>query len=410
MCWRQLGTTLTNTYQAGEPISGNEIWQGAKALRDFLSAKSDEIEAARRLTPEVVAAMHEKGLFRLNMPEIWGGPELTSMAQVEVIEEISQGDASAGWCLMIGCDSGLYSGYLEDSVARELYPRLDMVQAGWVYPVGQLHEIDDGYSLKKAQWAFGSGSTHADLIAAGCIVFKDGQPKLRENGEPDTRVVIAKRDRWEVLDTWYTTGLRGTGSNDYTTVDDEMFVPREHTFSWNEFDSEPRREGVLWRKPDALLRKMPGIPLGVARAAIDYSIDVLKDKVEIPSQKAYRDMPRIQTAIAEAEMRLGAARSYVFSSLETQWHKIEEHKALTKRERVDVWASRLNAFQTARDVVRILFDAIGGSAIYAQKSPLDRALRDTQTMCQHLVGQYKTLELSGALLLGDSDSSPHVML
>ena len=96
MCWRQLGTTLTNTYQAGEPISGSEIWQGAKALRDFLSAKSDEIEAARRLTPEVVAAMHEKGLFRLNMPEIWGGPELTSMAQVEVIEEISQGDASAG--------------------------------------------------------------------------------------------------------------------------------------------------------------------------------------------------------------------------------------------------------------------------------------------------------------------------
>lgn len=405
---------MTTTHQIGKPISGGEIWQGAKDLRAFLSSKSDEIESARRLTPEVVNAMHDKGLFRLNMPEIWGGPELSSMEQVEIIEEVSQGDASAGWCLMIGCDSGLYSGYLEDSVARELYPRLDMVQAGWVYPVGQLHEASDGYRLKKAQWAFGSGSTHADLIAAGCIVFKDGEPKLRDNGEPDTRVVIAKREQWEVLDTWYTTGLCGTGSNDYTIIGDEMFVPREHTFSWNEFDTEPRREGLLWRKPDTLLRKMPGIPLGVARAAIDFSIDTLKDKVEIPSQKAYRDIPRVQSAIAEAEMRLGAARSYVFSSLEVQWQKIEQGKALSKKERVDVWASRLNAFQTARDVVRLLYDTVGGSAIYAnslqKKRPLDRALRDTQTMCQHLVGQYKTLEMSGALLLGESDTSPHVML
>ena len=405
---------MTTTHQIGKPISGGEIWQGAKDLRAFLSSKSDEIETARRLTPEVVNAMHDKGLFRLNMPEMWGGPELSSMEQVEIIEEISQGDASAGWCLMIGCDSGLYSGYLEDSIARELYPRLDMVQAGWVYPVGQLHEASDGYRLKKAQWAFGSGSTHADLIAAGCIVFKDGEPKLRDNGEPDTRVVIAKREQWEVLDTWYTTGLCGTGSNDYTIIGDEMFVPREHTFSWNEFDTEPRREGLLWRKPDTLLRKMPGIPLGVARAAIDFSIDTLKDKVEIPSQKAYRDIPRVQSAIAEAEMRLGAARSYVFSSLEVQWQKIEQGKALSKKERVDVWASRLNAFQTARDVVRLLYDTVGGSAIYAnslqKKRPLDRALRDTQTMCQHLVGQYKTLEMSGALLLGESDTSPHVML
>ena len=113
-------------------------------------------------------------------------------------------------------------------------------------------------------------------------------------------------------------------------------------------------------------------------------------------------------------MRLGAARSYVFSSLEVQWQKIEQGKALSKKERVDVWASRLNAFQTARDVVRLLYDTVGGSAIYTnslqKKRPLDRALRDTQTMCQHLVGQYKTLEMSGALLLGESDTSPHVML
>ena len=136
-------------HQEGKPLSGGEIWAGAKNLRSFLKDRSDEIEAARRLPAEVVSAMHDKGLFRLNMPKIWGGPELTSMEQVEVIEEISQGDASAGWCLMIGCDTGIYSGYLDDTVARSLYPRLDMVQAGWVWPAGQAHEVDGGYRLAK---------------------------------------------------------------------------------------------------------------------------------------------------------------------------------------------------------------------------------------------------------------------
>ncbi len=392
--------------QVGEPLSGGDIWENAKDLRQFLADKSDDIEEARRLTPDVVSAMKEAGLFRMNMPRIWGGPEMTSMEQVEVIEEISRGDASAGWCLMIGCDSGLYSGFLEDSVARKLFPRLDMVQAGWVYPMGQAHETDGGYKVKKGQWAFCSGSTHTDNIAAGCTIFKNGEPKLGENGLPEWRIVIAPKDQWDVQDTWHTTGLRGTASNDYTIKGEEMFVPAEHTFSF----VEPKRDGTLWVKPDTLLRKMSGIPLGVARAAIDFAIGTLKDKVEMPTFKPYRSNPRVQSSIAEAEMMLGAARSYVFKSLETQWAKLEKGEALTEKERADVWMSRLNAFQSAREIVRILYDTVGGSAIYAQKGPLDRAMRDTTTMCQHLVGQRKTSEIVGALLLEDDSTTKHPML
>ncbi len=383
--------------QEGKPLSSGEIWENAKALRDFLKSKSDDIENARRLTPEVVTAMKDAGLFRMIMPKIWGGPELSSMEQVEVIEEISRGDASAGWCLMIGCDSGLYSGFMEDSVARELYPRLDMVQAGWVYPVGQAHETGDGYTVKKAQWAFCSGSTHTDRIAAGCIVFKDGAPKLNEARLPEWRIMVAPVDQWEIQDTWHTTGLCGTASNDYTIKGEEMFVPREHSFTFK----EPHREGPLWNAPDALLRKMSGIPLGTARAAIDFATDILKDKVEKPSGTPYKAIPRVQTAVAEAEMMLGAARSYVFSSLETQWRKLARGEALTEKDRADVWMSRLNAFQSARSVVQLIYDTVGGSAIYAQKGPFDRAMRDTMTMCQHIAGQRKGAEAVGALLLGD---------
>ena len=78
----------------------------------------------------------------------------------------------------------------------------------------------------------------------------------------------------------------------------------------------------------------------------------------------------------------------------------------TAAERAAGWLSRLNAFQSARTITRTLYDTIGGSAVYARQTPFDRYLRDAETMCQHIVGQEKGLELVGEMLLrGDGVSS-----
>jgi indole-3-acetate monooxygenase len=108
-------------------------------------------------------------------------------------------------------------------------------------------------------------------------------------------------------------------------------------------------------------------------------------------------------------MMLGAARSYVFSSLNRQSERLEKAEKPTERERADVWLARVNVCHEARQVIRMLFDALGGAAIYTQKGPLDRALRDAETWCQHLVGQRHTLEWVGALLV-NSDERPNPML
>ena len=73
---------------------------------------------------------------------------------------------------------------------------------------------------------------------------------------------------------------------------------------------------------------------------------------------------------------LAAARSYVFTSLEAQWKKLERDEPLTVEERADSWLSRTHAFQKGRDVVSLLYDTIGAGAIYSEKSSFDRHLRD----------------------------------
>src|SRR5207244_7266779 len=132
-------------------------------------------------------------------------------------------------------------------------------------------------------------------------------------------------------------------------------VPEERTFS---FQQPPKRAGTLWRKPDTFLRKMSGIPLGIARDAIDTVTQIVSQKVDVNDGCRYRDLPRVQSAIAQAEGLYGAAKSYVMSSLETQWQRLDAGQELTKAERAHVWLARTSAFQSARRIVELMYDSI----------------------------------------------------
>jgi alkylation response protein AidB-like acyl-CoA dehydrogenase len=387
------------------PVDAGAIKHNARLVAEEIRDRdlSTEFDRLRKLPEDIVAALRAAGIFRMNMPRSWGGPELTPMDQVEVIETLSWGDASVGWCSFIWCDSGIYSGYLEDDVARALYPDLDMAQSGWVYPGGGAERVDGGYRLS-GRWIFGSGSNHCDRLAAGFVVTRDGQPEPGPDGRPQWKIALARPEQFEILDTWFTMGLKGTGSTDYVAKD--LFVPAEHVF---ELGGKPKRPGAIWARPDHFLRKMSGVPLGVARDALDRAREMLAGKVDRRTGAAYRDSPIVQETIARAEGKLGAARAYVFESLRNQWARIVAGEPLTDAERAAVMISRQQAFQTGREVAQMMFDLIGGEAVYA-RNPFERQLRDMNTGCQHIVAQAKTLQGPGALLLGSAAAAGDLLL
>ena len=371
-----------------------EIYENARALSGFLREKSAEIDATRKLPPDVVERLREAGMFRLMMPKEWGGPELRPSQQVEIIEELAKANASAAWCVMIGCDSGFFVGYMEESAAREIFPRLDMVTAGAVIPSGRAERVAGGYRVT-GQWAFGSGVSHADVVGLTCVLYENGAPMIKSGRGPVSCGFLTPAANVEVVDNWHTTGMRGTGSSDYRVKD--LFVPERFRFNLR---PPARRDGVLWRRATNFLPKVSGVPLGAARGAIDHVVETMKTKVETFSRRPYKNMPRIQSIIADAEMMLGAARAYAFSAMDREWERLERNEQPTVQERADAWLSRVYAAQAARDIIRMLYDAVGSASIYSELGPLDRALRDAETFCQHIVAQRKSLEMIGAMLLG----------
>jgi indole-3-acetate monooxygenase len=304
-----------------------------------------------------------------------------------------------GWCVMIGSDAGFYSAFLEESAARALYPDLDGVTAGLLQPAGRAVRVPGGYRVS-GRWGFGSGSTHADVIAGGCLIFEGEQPVLTESGRPEWRVMMAPASSWQVLDTWYTTGLAGSGSNDYTTSD--LFVPQEHTFSLLD---PPRRKEPLYAFNGMFFVNMHGVALGLARSAIDVVQKLAAEKTLVPELVLMKDAPRVRSAFARAEMWLGAARAYTYETMDRVWDALRAKGALSRELRLHLGLSRVNAFQAARDVVQLMVDTAGSSSIYST-SPLDRLLRDAITVRTHIAVQERLVEQMSALTVNEDPPVP----
>jgi alkylation response protein AidB-like acyl-CoA dehydrogenase len=370
--------------------SSAEIVERARKLAPQVAARADEIASLRRLPADLVAALKAAGVFRMPMPSAWGGPEMTPRAQNEVVEILSTADASVGWCVMIGSDAGFYASFLEEGAARSLYPDLDMVTAGMLQPAGRAVRAPGGYRVS-GRWAFGSGCTHADVIVGGCLVFEGDQPVITEGGRPLWRVMMAPASAFEVLDTWHTTGLAGSGSHDYATAD--LFVPEERTFSL--FDPA-RRSEPLYAFPGMFFVNMHGVALGLARRAIDVVQRLAAEKTLVPELVLMKNVPRVRMALARAEGMLGAARAYTYETMDRVWEALCTVGSLSRELRLHIALSRVNAFQTARDVAQLMLDTAGSSAIY-RGSPLDRLLRDAITVRTHLAVQERLMEPISAL-------------
>jgi alkylation response protein AidB-like acyl-CoA dehydrogenase len=384
------------------PLDGAAILANARSVAPVLREEADEGERRRRLTPRAVDALRSAGAFRMARPRMWGGPEVDPLTQAEVFETLAQADGSAGWCAMIGGAGGYFTTFLDDGVGRALYRDPDTVMAGWVVPAGQLHPTDGGYRLS-GRWSFGSGCTHADVMIAGAVVVNGGgEPVIGPDGLPQTRIAMLPVDQCEILDTWHTTGLAASGSHDYTVHD--VFVPRERTFWWG----EGGRDGPLYAWPGLLLTGHLGVPLGIARAAVEASETVVAGKVLMPEMRPARDEPRVRATVARAEALIGSARSYAYDVAGGFWDTLVAGNEPSHRQRAALAGAYVHTVRTCRDAAELLADALGTASVF-RTCPLERHRRDLATIAQHITAQPRFLETVGALWI-DGATLDHPLL
>jgi len=370
----------------------------AIALGAEIRAAAGEIEQGRRLPDHIVARMKQAGIFRMAMPQAWGGPELDPITQMRVIEEVARADGSAGWCAMINSDGGYFTAYIDQDVAREMYRDLDAPTGSQLIFSGEAAAVNGGYRIS-GRWPFVSGCQHCEWILVGVNLVENGAPRLRSDGGPERTVCFIRRDEGEVIDTWRTTGLRGSGSHDFAVKD--LFLPAERAYR---FPAKPRRDGPLYAYPMMFAYNAPAVALGIARNAIDRFVEIAEHKVVTTSMLSgrkltLRDENYVQSIVARAEGLIGSARGYAYEKLEDTWRSLVAGDRPSPRQRAFYRIAISQAHQACVEAVEMLYKAYGGSAVY-ESGPLDRHLRDLLTINQHTIGSLKVYETAGRVLLG----------
>ena len=399
---RALPVKMTHA-PGGAAADDQPVLRAAIGLAEQIREASDEIERGRQLPPGIAAAMKEAGVFGMAMPRVWGGPELDPLTQFRVIEALAMAEGSVGWCAMIGCDGGYVTAFLDQDVARAMYPDIQVASAAAATTTGKADRVSGGYRVS-GRFPFVSGCQHCEWVWLGCIVVEDGVPRVDGNGVPETRQCLARLSQCEILDTWHTTGLRGTGSNDVVLHD--VFVGQEHSFGFQD-PKLIKRSGPLYAFPFLFVAKGPAPALGIARHAIDAVIEsaaskparryTVGERIEAP--KMLRDDVYVQEAVGRAETLLAAARAYYFDVMGDLWTTLVDGRQPSDRQIALFTSAYPHIVGVCVDVVQLVYKAAGGGAVY-RKGSLDRCLRDVLTMNQHVVGTLRTYEMAGRLLLG----------
>ncbi len=368
----------------------------ARSLQPRIRAAANEAEQQRRMSSGLAHDLAEAGLFRMLVPRSIGGLELDVRAILEAIEAVAEADASAGWCVMIGSTTGLLAAYLPTDLSRDIYGDPMMITGGVVAPMGKAILANDTYSVT-GRWRWTSGGQNCGWLGGGAVIIEDGQMRMLPNGMPDHRMMIFPAAEAELIDTWHTAGLCGTGSLDMQVKG--LRVPRARSVSL--LVDKPVEEGALYAFPafGLLALGIAAVTSGNARGAAAEFMALAANKKTAAGGKTLAQRAPVQVTFAQAEAALRGARALLFEEVEAAWAGAQQGGAVSMAQRAALRLAATHMARTAATYVRTLHDEAGGAAVFLENT-LQRRLRDAQTMTAHIMVAPATWELTGRVLLG----------
>jgi alkylation response protein AidB-like acyl-CoA dehydrogenase len=368
-------------------------------IAPVLRAHGPQAEIERKLSTATVSAMVEAGLFRIWAPRCFGGLEIDPVNALEVFEEVSRIDSAAGWNLQLSSSIAPAFAWFPDAVVQEVFGGSpDVILGGTLFPPGKAVRVDGGYRLT-GRWPFVSGCHHCAWFIAPAILSQDQTASAKAQQQEDELVLAYPAADAQIVDTWDTLGMRGSGSHDVLV--NEIFVPE-----WRTTVLKPNArfgrafQGALYRLsiwPTTAALAAPA--LGIARAAIDEFLELSATKTAAYARTPLRERPFVQDKIARAEALLGAGRAYVHESLREAWQSAEAGQTLDVKQKLKVLMATIFAIQAAAKSVDIIHEIAGTTAIRNQFL-FQRHFRDIHVITQHAFASTSRYESIGKVMVG----------
>jgi alkylation response protein AidB-like acyl-CoA dehydrogenase len=385
-------------------VDAQPVVQAAAAMQPELRRYREQIEREQRFPRALVEEMKAAGFYRMTIPHALDGLQADPLTYLRVVELMTEGCGSVGWNLANNGIVQLISLGLPDEGVREIYSQgASTIVAGTaVQGGGQAVPVEAGYRVT-GRWSFGSGSPEAAWMLGSFQIHDGGKPRLGADGKPAYwRGYFSRADVEIVPGSWDVTGLRGTGSFDWTV--ENVFLPERRTMvhagapldnQWN------RWPGVTYALPTQcwIGPHHSAVITGIARAGINALIELAGGKTPRGRTFLLRDSPQVQDAVGRADAILNAGRAYRSAMITEIWNTVAAGEETTLEQRARCRLASTYAADSARRAMELMYRH-GGSTSFQRESRLAECWRDLHTVGQTVTLAPEWYPIGGRVYLG----------
>lgn len=369
---------------SGQDHAYSAMLERAYALIPKLRERAAKTEEMRRLPQETEQDLHEAGLFRILQPKRVGGSELDYVALVDFADVVALADASVAWNLANLASHhwmlGMFDERAQDMIWKDNVNAL--IASSFVFPAGRATKVAGGYTLS-GRWPFSSGVDSSSWnMLAGIVSSDDDADGL------EYRIFLLRQDDYNIIDTWNSTGLKGTGSSDVEVQN--VFVPDYMTLAVKDVaggatPGSAVNPGPLYALPVFALFPfvLSGAALGNAQACLDDYAEISRHRASTYNRAKLGDLQTTQIKIADASAKIDAARlimrrTCIDAMADARRGEIPKLAEKTRYRRDGAYAVSL-----CTEAVSLLFSASGARGLYTTGA-LQRQFRDAHAINAHI--------------------------
>jgi alkylation response protein AidB-like acyl-CoA dehydrogenase len=256
--------------------------------------------------------------------------------------------------------------------------------------------VPGGYRVTAERQGFSTGCRHATWIAAHAQVMENGKTRLEADGTPELRYLLVPVGEAELLDTWHTRGMRGTGTHHFNVRD--VFVPAERTVL--SATAALLEKGPLYKVPRTLCFASgdAAVALGMARTCLETFAELAGSKTPRAMPSLLREQSMVQVSVGQCEASLRSGRAFLMEAVREIWDAATRGE-VTLEQRANLRIATTHGIRLAAQIIDTVYNASGATAAY-DGNLIQRHFQDIHVITQHLQGRLAHYEMVGRYWLG----------
>lgn len=378
----------------------------ARELRPFFMAEAPEGEKRRNPTPAADKALKDNGFLHAFLPKRLGGIGLSTTDFARMQIEIAKGDPAISWVVQIVNGTSFVTSLAPDSVQDEVFANGPAAVCGAYNPPGKARKVDGGWIVNGA-WPYTSGSRQCTWAQEGVVLEGYEGPVV-----PGISMVYIPFSELTIEDSWFVTGMQGTGSD--TSVAKDVFVPDSRMVLMDERAGQIDRTKRHFGAPSDVL---PAIPV-VRTTAIAQLIGAVEAMLEIVSSEAPKK-PVLTTTIGPRTnsgaymLELGEVAANIDTAKLILFHLTGDLDDIAVKDREFTLEAKARHRAQCAQMIRLVHEAseslmfLAGSSAFSLDKPISRYWKDVSMGLRHIQNMPSIgYEIYGRSLTGAAQISP----